>query len=91
MVGLYKNECVKIDGRFRTRDEFELATLSWVHRFNKNRLHSSIAHLVPIEKETCTTVRTAPRSSRFCENTPSTRPKANQAFLPSGGATTSAC
>ena len=31
VVGLYKTECVKIDGPFRTPDELELATLSWVH------------------------------------------------------------
>lgn len=31
MIGLYKNECVKPDGPFRTVDDLELATLSWVH------------------------------------------------------------
>ena len=51
VVGLYKTECVKIDGPFRTPDELELATLSWVHWFNENRLHSSIRYLTPIEKE----------------------------------------
>lgn len=51
VVGLYKTECVKIDGPFRTADELELATLSWVHWFNDNRLHSSIDYLTPIEKE----------------------------------------
>ncbi|MEV8026167.1 IS3 family transposase [Microbacterium sp. NPDC080220] len=51
VVGLYKTECVKIDGPFRTADELELATLSWVHWFNENRLHSSIGYLTPIEKE----------------------------------------
>jgi putative transposase len=51
LVGLYMNECVKIDGPFRTCDELELATLSWVHWFNENRLHSSIAYLTPIEAE----------------------------------------
>ena len=51
VVGLYKNECVKIDGPFRTVDELELATLSWVHWFNENRLHSSIGYLTPIEAE----------------------------------------
>jgi len=51
VVGLYKTECVKIDGPFRTADELELATLSWVHWFNGNRLHSSINYLTPIEKE----------------------------------------
>lgn len=40
---------MKIDGSFRTADE--LATLSWVHWFNENRLHSSIGYLTPIEKE----------------------------------------
>lgn len=51
VVGLYKTECVKIDGPFKTVDELELATLSWVHWFNENRLHSSIGYLTPIEKE----------------------------------------
>lgn len=50
-IGLYKTECVKIDGPFRTVDELELATLSWVHWFNDNRLHSSIRYLTPIEME----------------------------------------
>lgn len=51
VVGLYKTECVKIDGPFRNADDLELATLSWVHWFNENRLHSSIGYLTPIEKE----------------------------------------
>lgn len=51
VVGLYKNECVKIDGPFRTVDELELATLSWVHWFNENRLHSAIGDIPPIEFE----------------------------------------
>ena len=51
VVGLYKNECVKIDGPFRTVDELELATLSWVHWFNENRLHSSIGYQTPLEAE----------------------------------------
>lgn len=51
IVGLYKNECVKIDGPFRTVDELELATLSWVHWFNEHRLHSMIGYRTPIEAE----------------------------------------
>jgi putative transposase len=51
VIGLYKTECVKIDGPFRTVDELELATLSWVHWFNENRLHSSIEYMTPLEKE----------------------------------------
>lgn len=51
VVGLYKTDCVKIDGLFRTVDELELATLSWGHWFNENRLHGSIGNLTPIEQE----------------------------------------
>jgi putative transposase len=51
VIGLYKNECVKIDGPFMTVDELELATLSWVHWFNEHRLHSSIGYLPPVEYE----------------------------------------
>lgn len=50
VVGLYKTECVKIDGPFRSADDLELATLSWVHWSNENRLHSSIGYLTPTEK-----------------------------------------
>ena len=52
VVRLYKTECVKLDGPFRTADELEYATLSWVHWFNENRLHSAIGYLTPIEMET---------------------------------------
>lgn len=52
VIGLYKTECVKIDGPFRTVDELELATLSWVHWFNEHRLHSSIGYVPPVEHET---------------------------------------
>jgi putative transposase len=50
-IGLYETECVKLNGPFRTVDELELATLSWVHWFTENRLHSSIGYLTPIEME----------------------------------------
>jgi putative transposase len=51
VVGLYKTECVRHDGPFRSADDLELATLSWVHWFNTNRLHSSIGNIPPIEYE----------------------------------------
>jgi putative transposase len=51
VVGLYKTECVRHDGPFRSVDDLELATLSWVHWFNSNRLHGSIGHIPPIEYE----------------------------------------
>jgi putative transposase len=51
VIGLYKTECVRHDGPFRSVDDLELATLSWVHWFNTNRLHSSIGNIPPIEYE----------------------------------------
>jgi len=78
VVGLYKTECVTIDAPFRTADELELATLSWVHWFNENRLHSSIGYLTPIEMENEYYVRSTPRASRRWENSPSTKPGAIQ-------------
>ncbi len=70
-IGLYKTECVKIDGPFRTADELELATLSWVHWFNANRLHSSIDYLTPIEKE----------NEYYRENSPQSQPALGQLAL----------
>ena len=51
VVGLYKNDCVKIDGPFKTVDKLELATLDWMHWFNEHRLHSSIGYKTPNEIE----------------------------------------
>ncbi len=51
IIGLYKTECVQLDGPFRTVDELELATLDWVHYYNEYRLHSAIGYLTPIEYE----------------------------------------
>ncbi|MBX9718742.1 MAG: integrase core domain-containing protein [Microbacteriaceae bacterium] len=51
MVGPQKTECVKIDGALRTVDALKLATLSWVHWYNDNRLHSSIGYLIPAKTE----------------------------------------
>ena len=51
VIGLYKTECVKHDGPFRTVEDLELATLSWVHWFNTNRLHSAIDYRTPAEFE----------------------------------------
>jgi putative transposase len=51
VIGLYKTECVRLDGPFRTLDELELATLSWVHYFNEHRLHSAIGYVPPVEFE----------------------------------------
>jgi len=51
IIGLYKTECVRHDGPFRTVDDLELATLAWVHWWNHQRLHSAIGYQTPIEFE----------------------------------------
>ena len=51
VIGLYKLECVRLDGPFRTVDDLELGTLSWVHWFNHQRLHSAIDYKTPVEAE----------------------------------------
>jgi putative transposase len=51
VIGLYKRECVRHDGPFRTVDELELATLSWVDWWNHDRLHGELGHVPPIEYE----------------------------------------
>ena len=51
VIGLYKTECIRLDGPFRTVDELELATLSWVHWYNRQRLHSALGHVPPTEYE----------------------------------------
>ena len=40
--GLYKTEVIRRRGPWRDVDAVELATLSWVHWFNTDRLHSSL-------------------------------------------------
>lgn len=60
-----------IDGPFRTADELELATLSWVYWFNENRLHSSIGYLTPIEKE----------NEYYRENNPQSQPALGELAL----------
>jgi len=51
--GLYKTECVHgPDARgWDDVDELELATLSWVHWFNHDRLHSHCSDVPPAEFE----------------------------------------
>ncbi len=51
IIGLYKTECVRHDGPFRTVEELELATLSWVHWYNEHRLHSAIDYATPVDFE----------------------------------------
>lgn len=49
--GLYKTEVIRKDGPWKGADEVELATLSWVHWFNNNRLLEPIGDIPPAEYE----------------------------------------
>jgi putative transposase len=51
VIGLYKTECVRRDGPIRSVEDLELATASWVHWFNTQRLHSKIGNVPPVEYE----------------------------------------
>lgn len=51
VIGLYKTECIKREGPFKTVDELELATLMWVDWYNTGRLHSAIGYVPPVEYE----------------------------------------
>ena len=51
IIGLYKSELITMRGPWRTVDDVELATLSWVHWWNTSRLHSAIGHIPPDEFE----------------------------------------
>jgi putative transposase len=51
VIGLYKTECVRHDGPWRTVDDLELGTLSWVHWYNTVRLHSAIGYQPPAQYE----------------------------------------
>jgi putative transposase len=51
IIGLYKSELVHPRAPWRTVDDVELATLSWVHWWNTTRLLEPIGHVPPIEHE----------------------------------------
>jgi putative transposase len=51
IIGLYKNELIHPRAPWRTVDDIELATLSWVHWWNTQRLLEPIGHVPPIEAE----------------------------------------
>jgi len=65
--GLYKTELVygPDTAGWDDVDELELATLSWVHWFNEDRLHEHCDHVPPAEFETAFYAATASPSGVF--------------------------
>jgi putative transposase len=51
IIGLYKSELIHPRAPWRTIDDVELATLSWVHWWNTIRLLEPIGHITPVEHE----------------------------------------
>lgn len=51
-IGLYKTELIHADRKtWASRQEVETATVAWVNWFNRQRLHSALDYLSPIEFE----------------------------------------
>jgi putative transposase len=51
IIGLYKSECITLEGPWRTVEDVELATLSWVHWWNTPRILEPIGDVPPVEFE----------------------------------------
>jgi putative transposase len=49
--GLYKAEVIRKTGPWRSLEQVELATATWVDWWNQRRLHSAIDNLPPAEFE----------------------------------------
>ena len=72
--GLYKTELIRgpRQGPWRTIDDVELATLSWVHWHNTERLHSYLSDVPPAEFEAAFyAAHTRPPQSGLESNKPS--------------------
>jgi transposase InsO family protein len=50
--GIYKAECVGVDGPFSNLAEVMDATLAWVDWYNTRRLHGYLGYHTPVEAET---------------------------------------
>lgn len=71
VIGLYKAECVRPDGPFRTVNELELqSTLSWVHWWNEQR--PALGRIPRSSTKRTTAGRTPPDSNRCRDNSPRT-------------------
>ncbi len=50
-IGLYKTELITRGGPWRTGEDVQLATLSWVGWYNHRRLHGYCHNIPPAEYE----------------------------------------
>lgn len=50
-IGLYKTELIDRGKPWRSFEQVEIATLSWIDWFNHTRLHGEIGHVPPVEFE----------------------------------------
>jgi hypothetical protein len=50
-IGLFKTEIINLRGPWRTPGQVELALADWVDWYNRRRLHSACADLLPAEYE----------------------------------------
>jgi putative transposase len=51
IIGLFKTEVIRRQGPWRGIDDVEMATLTWVHWFNHQRLYGPIGNIPPAEHE----------------------------------------
>ncbi len=51
VIGLFKTEVIRREGPWRTLEDVEFATLTWVHWFNSTRLLAPLGYLPPVEFE----------------------------------------
>ena len=49
--GTYKAELIDLHGPWKTRQDAEIATIEWMDWYRTARLHSSIGHVPPAERE----------------------------------------
>jgi len=73
IIGLYKAELITMQGPWRSVEDVELATLSWVHRWNTNHILRPIADVPPVEFESMWAEARQSRALRSPESGEKTR------------------
>lgn len=50
-IGLYKTELIDHEGPWKSFEQVELATSSWIDWYNNIRIHGEIGNIPPVELE----------------------------------------